>query len=190
MRFEPTPLARAFVVVSEPVADERGSFARTYCKGEFAQAGLRALDAQASVSFNRKQHTLRGMHYQAPPRAEAKLVTCVAGRIFDVIVDLRRDSPTFCGWFGLELGALSGRALYVPEGCAHGFVTLEANSVVDYRMSVAYRAELSRGVRFDDPAFAIAWPTREGLTMSPRDRAYQNFDRAVGGVVEPFVTDG
>lgn len=178
MIFTPTELAGAFVVDVEPRQDERGLFARTWCREEFAAHGLSDALAQCSVSFSPRPGTLRGMHYQAPPHEEVKIVRCTRGAIYDVIVDLRPASPTFRRWFGLELDADNRRMLYVPEGCAHGFVSLVADTEVDYRISQAYVAEAARGVRWNDPAFGIEWPRAVEL-ISERDRSYPDFDTNV-----------
>ncbi|MGH7286854.1 MAG: dTDP-4-dehydrorhamnose 3,5-epimerase family protein, partial [Myxococcota bacterium] len=151
MMFHTTPLADACVVELDPHVDERGLFARSFCAREFAAQGLPTHYPQANISWNREAHTLRGLHWQAAPHAEAKLVRCTAGAIHDVIVDLRRGSPTCLGWFGIELSASNRKALYVPEGFAHGFLTLTDESEVSYWMSESFAPEAARGLRFDDP---------------------------------------
>ena len=176
MRFSATPLAGAFVVEPEPVEDERGLFARTWCRREWQARGLNAELAQCSVSFTTRAGTVRGLHYQAAPHAEAKLVRCTRGRIYDVIVDLRPDSPTFKRWTAVELGADDRRMLYVPEGCAHGFQTLADATEVFYQISAAYDPASQRGVRWDDPAFAIVWPDAPARIVSARDRAFPDFE--------------
>ena len=174
MRFEETPLAGAFLVDSDALEDQRGSFFRASCRREFEQQGLAGEFVQASISRNRSRGTMRGMHYQAAPRPERKLVRCVRGAVYDVIVDLRRDSATHRRWFGVELSAANGRALYVPAGFAHGFQTLCDDSDVFYQMSEYYVAELSAGVRWDDPVFGIAWPLAV-TSMSTRDRGFADY---------------
>ncbi|HXG47284.1 MAG TPA: dTDP-4-dehydrorhamnose 3,5-epimerase [Methylomirabilota bacterium] len=174
MIFTPTPLAGAFVLDLERREDERGFFARTFCAEEFRAHGLNPRVAQCSVSFNRRRGTLRGLHWQAPPHAEAKLVRCVQGAIYDVIVDLRPGSPTFRRHFALELAAATGRALYVPEGFAHGFQTLAEDTAVFYQMSEFYHPESGRGARWNDPAFGIDWPLANPI-VNERDRAYPDF---------------
>ncbi|HZW24576.1 MAG TPA: dTDP-4-dehydrorhamnose 3,5-epimerase [Gallionella sp.] len=174
MRFIATPLAGAWLVEPERIADERGFFARTWCREEFVAQGLNPNLVQCNISYNSLRGTLRGMHYQRPPHAEAKLVRCTRGRIYDVIVDLRSGSPTRLQWFGAELSALNRLALYVPEGFAHGFVTLEDDSEVLYQMSEPYHPECAAGVRWDEPAFAINWPIMPEV-VSSRDRAYPDF---------------
>ena len=171
MKFVATPLAGAVVVELEPAHDARGFFARTFCRDEFRAAGLPGEFVQTSLSYNARRGTLRGMHFQAAPQEEPKLVRCGRGAIFDIVVDLRRDSPTHRRWFGIELSAENRRALYVPPGFAHGFQTLADDSEVLYAMAVAYVAELARGVRWNDPAFAIAWPLPNPI-VSERDRGF------------------
>jgi dTDP-4-dehydrorhamnose 3,5-epimerase len=171
MRFTETKVAGAYLVEPEQLADERGFFARTWCAEEFADHGLNPRLAQANISFNHRKGTLRGMHYQAEPHAEAKLVRCTRGAIFDVAVDLRPGSPTHRAWYGVELSADNRAMLYVPEGCAHGFLTLADATEVAYQMSAPFAPEAARGVRFDDPAFGIEWPG-EVLVINERDRGY------------------
>lgn len=168
MIFTETVLSGAFVVELDPMQDERGFFARSWCQQEFAAHGLNPNLVQCNISFNKKRGTLRGMHYQEKPHEEAKLVRCTRGAIYDVIIDLRPDSPTHRRWFGAELTADNYRMLYVPEGFAHGFQTLEDDSEVFYQMSVAHHPDAARGVRFDNPEFAIAWPIVD-IIISPRD---------------------
>ncbi len=170
MIFSPTPLAGACVVELEPVADDRGFFARAFCREEFEAHGLNPQLAQSNISFNRRRGTLRGLHYQAAPYAEAKLVRCTQGAIWDVIVDLRPDSPSYKRWHAVELSAGNRRALYVPEGFAQGFQTLADDSEVLYLMSQFYRPDAARGVRWDDPALGIAWPIADPQ-LSDRDRS-------------------
>jgi dTDP-4-dehydrorhamnose 3,5-epimerase len=172
--FTPTPLAGAFVVDVEPQADERGAFARTFCAEEFARRSLCSSFSQCSTSFNRQAGTLRGLHYQVGPHAEAKLVRATAGAIFDVIVDLRAGSPTRRAWFGVELSASNRRALYVPEGFAHGFQALTDGAEVFYQISRPQAPDAARGVRWDDPAFKIAWP-RPVSCISERDSQYPDY---------------
>ena len=178
MNIRETELAGAYVVELEQLGDERGFFARTFDAEAFAAAGLDARVVQASTSFNARAGTLRGMHYQQAPHGEAKLVRVTRGAVFDVIVDLRADSPSFRRWYGRELDAASGVSLYVPVGFAHGFQTLVDESEVLYMMSHPYVPAAARGVRFDDPAFAIDWPAPPpgGLVVSPRDRDFADFD--------------
>lgn len=176
MIFRETDLKGAFVIDLEPHQDERGFFARSYCHDEFASRGLNARLAQCSISFNGKRGTLRGMHYQARPHEEAKLVRCTKGSLFDVIIDLRRESPSFKRHFAIELSASNRRQLYVPEGFAHGFQTLEDDTEVFYQISTPYHPDLGRGVRWDDPAFQIGWPDVATRIISERDRNYASFE--------------
>lgn len=172
-----TDIQGVFLVEPERLSDERGHFARTYDKEEFASRALDARIAQCSTSFNARAGTLRGMHYQAKPHGEAKLVRCTRGAIYDVALDLRPDSPTFRRWHAAELSAANGIGFFIPEGCAHGFQTLEDESEVFYQISVPYEPSAACGVRWDDPAFRIGWPDppHAGRTMSPRDAAYPDF---------------
>jgi len=174
MKLLPTAIPGVMQVELQPQIDERGSFARTYCEATYRAHGLEPVGVQCNVSVNPKRGTLRGLHFQAPRGEEAKLVRCVRGRMFDVAVDLRPESPTFRQWFGTELDGERGDALYVPRGCAHGFLTLADDTVVDYHMGTVYVAELARGVRWNDPAFGIAWPFAP-LYIGERDAAYPDF---------------
>jgi dTDP-4-dehydrorhamnose 3,5-epimerase len=173
--FQPLRLKGAFVVEPEPVADERGFFARTWCRREFEAQGLNADLAQCSVSFNARRGTLRGLHYQAEPHAEAKLVRCTRGAIWDVLVDLRPDSPTFKAHAAVVLDETNRRMVYVPEGVAHGFLTLADATEVFYQISTFHHPASARGVRWDDPAFAIPWPEPVRV-ISERDRTFPDFD--------------
>lgn len=155
----------------EPIVDERGFFARTWCAQEFRLHGLNPNVAQCSVSFNKRRGTLRGMHYQDDPYSEAKLVRCCSGAIYDVILDLRRTSPSYCKWFAVELTPENRKMLYVPEGVAHGFQTLTEATEVFYQISESYWPECARGVRWDDPLFGIEWPIRDPI-LSQRDRTF------------------
>ena len=175
MKFHETSLPGVWLIEPELLGDERGWFARTFDRDEFRARGLNPEVVQCNASHNTKRHTLRGMHYQADPHGESKLVRCVSGAIFDVALDLRRDSPTYLAWHGVELSAENGHALYVPAGLAHGFQTLRENSDVLYQMGQPYVPEAARGVRFDDPAFAIEWPESRERIVSERDAAYADF---------------
>jgi dTDP-4-dehydrorhamnose 3,5-epimerase len=175
MRIVETPLAGVFMLEPEKLGDERGFFARVWCSDELAARGLCSSWVQSSISFNEKAGTLRGMHYQAPPHEETKLVTCTAGAVFDVVVDLRRGRSTFLEWFGVELTSGNNTTLYIPRGLAHGFVTLEDASMVEYHMSESFHPETTQGVRWDDPAFGIQWPREPGI-MSLRDREHPDFE--------------
>jgi dTDP-4-dehydrorhamnose 3,5-epimerase len=175
VRFIATPLEGAFVLEPEKLTDERGFFARVWCADELAARGLCESWLQSSISFNGKTGTLRGMHYQTPPHEETKLVTCTAGAVYDVIVDIRPTSATFREWFGIELAARNNLTLYVPAGVAHGFMTLEDDSVVQYHMSGRHEPGAARAVRWNDPAFGIHWPA-EPTVMSDRDRSHPDFE--------------
>lgn len=179
MIFTPTQLNGAFLIEPERISDERGHFARTFDVLEFAGHGLDATIAQCSTSFNPRTGTLRGLHYQAAPHEEAKLVRCTRGAIYDVALDLRPDSPTYLGWHAAELSADNGIGFFIPAGCAHGFQTLAPDSEVLYQISVAYEPGAGRGVRWDDAAFGIAWPEPppEGRTISTRDAQYPDYAR-------------
>ena len=174
MRFTETTLPGAFVVDVERHEDERGFFARSWCTQEFRDRGLNPCVVQCNVSWNRIKATLRGMHYQATPHAEVKLVRCTRGSVYDVIVDLRERSPTYLGHVGVELSADSHRALYIPDGFAHGFMTLEDDTEVFYQMSALYEPSAAKGVRWNDPAFGIDWPLPVSM-ISSRDRDYADF---------------
>lgn len=174
MIFHSTKLPGVFEIHLEPKADERGFFARSWCQKEFESNGLNPRLVQCNVSFNTHKGTLRGMHYQAAPYAEAKLVRCTRGAVYDVALDLRPHSPTFKHWVAAVLSAANRRMLYIPEGCAHGFLTLEDETEVFYQMSKFYNAESGRGVRWNDPAFQIAWPG-DVEVISERDRTYPDF---------------
>ena len=171
MKFTATKIPGVTVVEAEPVADERGLFARGFCGREFAAAGLELTVVQTNVSHNERKGTLRGMHYQAEPKPEPKLVSCIRGGIFDIAVDLRPDSPVFCEWVGVELTGSNHKALFVPPGCAHGFLTLSDEAVVSYLMGEFYDADLARGVRWDDSAFGIEWPDAPSV-ISDRDATW------------------
>ncbi|ORE89937.1 dTDP-4-dehydrorhamnose 3,5-epimerase [Aurantimonas sp. 22II-16-19i] len=174
MRFVPTAIDGAFLIEPEPASDARGLFARTFCAETFAGKGLAAHFPQHSTSFNPQRGTLRGLHYQDAPKGEAKLVRATSGRIFDVAVDLRRDSPSYLAHVGAELDAERRNAFYIPEGCAHGFLTLREDCEILYLVSETYAPDLARTVRWDDPAFAVAWPATPTL-ISPRDATAEDF---------------
>lgn|SRR5208282_1465006 len=171
MIFRPTEIAGAYLVEMEKIDDERGFFARTFCTQEFGRAGLNARITQCSVSFNEKRGTLRGMHYQAAPHQETKVVRCTRGAIFDVLIDLRRKSVTCGDWISVELTADNRRMVYVPEGVAHGFQTLMDGTEVFYQMSEFFTPGSAIGVRWDDPAFGIAWPLQP-TGLSQKDLSY------------------
>jgi dTDP-4-dehydrorhamnose 3,5-epimerase len=176
MRFLPTELPGVFVVEPEPRTDERGLFARTWCREEFASAGLATDWVQCNLSFNLRAGTLRGMHWQADPHEEVKLVRCTAGAAYDVVLDLRPQSPRFKHWVAVELTAENRRAVYIPRGCAHGYQTLTDATELFYHMSSAYHPESARGVRWDDPAFGIVWPPCANRVIAPRDLSFPDFE--------------
>jgi dTDP-4-dehydrorhamnose 3,5-epimerase len=171
MKFVPTPLTDAYIVELDLLRDDRGGFARTYCKKEFEQIGHTREFVQFNHSFNTQKGTLRGMHFQAPPHAEVKLIRCIAGSVYDVIVDVRAGSSTFLQWFGTELSRENKRMFYVPEGFAHGFLTLTDHTELLYHHSCYYTPEADRGVRFDDPLLGIQWPGQPEV-ISDKDKRY------------------
>ncbi len=175
MVFNHLNLPGVYEIRIEPKSDERGFFARSWCEEEFENHGLTARIAQCSISFNVSKRTLRGMHYQAPPYSEIKIVRCTRGSIYDVVVDLRPTSPTFKQWVAVSLFAEERNMLYVPDGCGHGFLTLEDSTEVFYQISEFHHSESARGVRWNDPAFQIVWPGQPEI-MSERDRTYPDFD--------------
>ena len=177
MKFRETPLEGVAVVELDRHEDERGFFARSFCENEFSAHGLASRFVQCNVSFNKRKGTLRGMHYQEAPHEEDKLVRCTMGAVYDVVVDIRAHSPTYLKWFGAELSAESRTALFIPRGFAHGFQTLADNSEVLYQMSEFFDPASVRGIRWDDPAIAIHWPSSE-LVISEKDRAYPLLPRA------------
>jgi dTDP-4-dehydrorhamnose 3,5-epimerase len=177
MIFKETGLAGACELELECLTDARGFFARTFCAREFAERGLASRFVQSSVSFNLRVGTLRGMHFQLPPHREVKLVRCTAGAIWDAIVDLRAGSPTRLRWYGTELSAENRRLLYIPEGFAHGFLTLAPDTEVSYEMSEFYAPEAARGLRWNDPALAIRWPAAPQV-LAERDAGYPDLDPA------------
>jgi len=175
MIFLETPLSGAYVVEIEKHEDERGFFARSWCAREFAAKGLDHNLVQCNVSFNKLKGTLRGLHYQIPPHAEVKLVRCTKGSLFDVIVDLRKDSPTFLKWFAIELTATNYKMLYIPKLFAHGFQTLEDDTEIVYQMSVFYQPGAAKGLRWNDLRLGINWPDARRI-MSEKDQAYPNLE--------------
>jgi dTDP-4-dehydrorhamnose 3,5-epimerase len=179
MKFTQTPLAGAFVIEVERHTDDRGFFARTFCRQEFEARGLDPGIAQCNISYNEHARTLRGLHYQAAPHEEAKLVRCVHGQIYDVIVDVRPSSPTRLRWFAVTLDAAVRNALYIPVGFAHGFLTLTPGAEVLYQMSVNFAPESSYALRWNDPALAITWPA-EPAVISDKDRTHALLDQGHG----------
>jgi len=175
MIFTESPLPGAFLIDLAPIADERGFFARAYCDEEFGAKGLSTELRQCSVSYNMREGTLRGLHYQRPPHEEHKLVRCTQGAIFDVIVDIRPQSAHYRRWFGTHLTAQNHRSLFIPPGFAHGFITLSDDAEVYYMISVPHAPEYAQGFRWNDPAFSIQWPLVPSV-ISPRDAAYSLLD--------------
>lgn len=177
MIFKETRIKGAYIIELEPLADERGFFARSYCQEEFEKHGLNTRIVQCNISYNKKRGTLRGMHYQVAPHEEIKLVRCIRGAIYDVIIDLRPNSPTYTQWLNVELSSQNYNMLYIPEGMAHGFQTLEDDTLVYYQMSEFYHPECTRAVRWNDPAFGIKWPEVSKRIISDKDRDYLDFKR-------------
>jgi dTDP-4-dehydrorhamnose 3,5-epimerase len=176
MIFRETPLPGAYLIEVEPFSDDRGLFARTYDRDEFEARGLNPEIAQVSTSYNRRRGTLRGLHFQRPPHEEAKLVRITRGAVYDVLVDLRRDSQTFRRWWATELSLENRRMVYIPEGLAHGFLTLADDTEVHYQISTPFTAEAYAGVRYDDPAFGIEWPDVGELIISEKDLTLPDFE--------------
>ena len=174
MLFQPTNLADAYLIQLETITDDRGFFARAWCVEEFAAHGLDTALVQCNLSFNKQQGTVRGMHYQMMPFAETKVVRCIRGALYDVIIDLRPTSPTYLQWLGVSLSAENRTALYVPQGFAHGFQTLTDETEVFYQMSAFYAPEYARGVRWNDPRFGIVWPLPVTV-MAGKDQSYPDF---------------
>ena len=176
-----TPLAGAYVIELEPHCDERGFFARVFCQQEYERIGFRGTIVQINHSLTRRRASVRGMHYQLPPASETKIIRCVRGKVFDVMVDLRSDSPTLRQWHGVELSEENMRVVYIPEGFAHGFQTLTDDVELAYHHSAFYSPEHERGLRYDDPALAIRWPLPVG-TISPKDASYPLIDTDFKGI--------
>lgn len=174
MIFTETPLPGGYLIEPERREDDRGHFARVWCRREFAEHGLSAELVQVNVGFSRRRGTLRGMHHQTPPHAEVKLVRCTRGRVYDVMVDLRSDSPTHTRWFGAELTPDNGRMLYVPEGFGHGYLTLTDDAEISYQTSRSYVPDAATGVAYNDPAFGIDWPIAPAV-ISEADRAWPSY---------------
>jgi len=171
--FTGTKIKGIYIIDPEPLTDERGFFARSFCKEEFQKHGLETDIVQCNISYNKKRGTLRGMHYQVPPFEEAKIVSCTNGSIYDVVVDLRRDSTTYCQWIATELSEKNFKMMYIPRGCAHGFQTLEDGVIVYYQMTEFFHPECARGVQWDDPRFTIRWPNVKKRIISDKDQKYK-----------------
>lgn len=176
MRFEELPIKGAFAITSDPTSDERGTFFRTFCAREFRLRGLQETFVQHSISTNAKRGTLRGLHYQCAPYSEVKLVRCLKGVLFDAIVDLREGASTYGRWCALELSPDLHNAVYIPEGCAHGYQTLKDDCVVQYLITPGYEPSAFRGIRWDDPTLGVDWPIRHDVILSPRDRQLPSFE--------------
>ncbi len=174
MKIEATAIPGVLLLTALDLRDERGSFARLFCAEELERAGVQFAVRQVNISRNRRRATLRGLHYQAEPKPEPKIIRCLKGAVWDVALDLRRDSPSFRHWIGHDLDAQNQRALYIPPGCAHGFITLEDDCELLYLMGAFYDAALQRGVRWNDPAFAIDWPLAPAV-IAARDAGYPDF---------------
>ena len=174
MIFTPTPIIGSYIIDIEPRGDERGAFSRIFCTQEFAAAGIDFAVAQISIATSHHAFTLRGMHFNASPHEEAKLVRCIRGSVHEVMIDLRRDSASYRQWFGLEMSQSNGRALFVPRGCAQGYLTLQDDCDVLYQMDRAYLPGVDRGVRWDDPAFGVVWPHQPQI-LHPRDANYADY---------------
>ncbi|NLT23691.1 MAG: dTDP-4-dehydrorhamnose 3,5-epimerase [Syntrophorhabdus sp.] len=183
MRFGETPLGGAYVIELDPFVDERGTFARTFCAREFAAIGFTGRIVQVNHSISARRGTVRGMHFQVPPAAETKIIRCVNGAVFDVMVDLRASSPTFLKWYGFEMSAENMRMAYIPEGFAHGFQALADNAALIYHHTEFYSPEHERGLRFDDPRLAIRWPLPVTL-VSGKDMSYSMLGEDFTGIAQ------
>jgi dTDP-4-dehydrorhamnose 3,5-epimerase len=181
MIFRPAPLAGAYLIEIEPKADERGFFGRAFCAKEFSAVGLESTFVQANNTLTLKKGTVRGFHYQLPPSAEVKLVRCIRGAVYDVIVDIRPHSKTYCQSFGATLDQENRHMMYVPQGFAHGFISLTDDAELHYMVSAFYDAKQERGLRYNDPAFAVRWPL-EMTAISAKDSAWPDFDETFHGV--------
>lgn len=175
MKFSETPIRGAKIIDLEKKVDERGFFARAFCRKEFKEYGLESSIKQCNLSQNITRGTIRGMHYQENPHGEEKIVRCIQGSLYDVIVDLRRESPTYLKWFGVELSADNFRMLYVPEGVAHGFQTIENDTVILYMVTEFYNPAVEKGIRWDDPLIGIEWKQESNLIISEKDRSWPDF---------------
>jgi len=178
MIFNETKLKNAFIIEIEQLDDERGFFARAWDNKKFEEHGLNSKLVQSNISFTKKKGTIRGMHYQVPPYAEAKLIRCTRGKIYDAIIDLRTKSETFTKWMSVELSGINHRMIYVPEGFAHGFQTLEDNTEVFYQVTKEYNPNYEGGLRWDDPVFGIKWPLGKEI-ISKKDRSWKSFESGI-----------
>lgn len=177
-----TLLHRAAILDLEPIKDDRGFFARSFCKKTLAEYGINFDMVQCNIAFNNFAHTLRGMHFQKPPFCEEKIISCTSGAIYDVIIDLNRESPTFSKWLGITLSAENHKSLYVPKGFAHGYQTLTDNASITYMVSQYYTPSYESGVRWDDIAFGIEWPIKDDLIISSKDKSWKDFDKNTDGM--------
>ena len=177
MKFTETDIPGAFIVNHEPIYDDRGFFARSFCLNEFQNHGIEFKPVQANTGYSKKKGTLRGMHYQAGKHAESKFIRCIRGAIYDVIIDLREESETFMKWFGVELSAENRTMLFLPEGCAHGYQTLADHTEVYYMVSTFYEPGAEKGIRWNDPAFNIEWQKTKELIISDKDRTWPGFEQ-------------
>ena len=175
MIFRETKLNGAFIIEAEKHSDERGFFARAFCQNELKSFGLHSTFVQANIGFSSIKGTLRGIHYQIKPYQEAKFIRCTKGILFDVIVDLRKDSKTYCQWLGVELNAENHNAIYMPEGFAHGYLTLKNNTEIFYMVSQFYEPNFERGIRWDDPTFSIDWPDISDMVISDKDKCWPDY---------------
>jgi dTDP-4-dehydrorhamnose 3,5-epimerase len=183
MKVSPAPLYRAAVLEMEPIQDSRGYFVRSYCKKTLLEHGISFEMVQSNVAYNRRHGTLRGMHFQLPPYSEDKIVSCIQGAIYDVIIDLNLESPTFGQWFGVTLSAENNLSLYVPKGFAHGYQTLTDNTSIHYMVSEYYTPTHESGVRWNDVAFGIQWPIMDDLIISVKDERWADFNSVTDGVI-------
>lgn len=174
MKFIETKLKGAFIIQIEPLEDERGYFVRSFCKEEFEKYGLNPEIVQCNISYNKKAGTLRGMHFQKAPYEETKIVSCIKGAVYDVIIDLRKDSQTFCQWISVELTENNNKMLYIPKGFAHGFQTLVDDTIVNYQMGEYYHPKYAMGIRYDDTSFNINWPIEHAI-ISDKDLKFEDF---------------
>lgn len=175
MIFNKTEIAGAYIIDLEKKEDERGFFARSFCYEEFAAHNISFIPVQKNLGFSKYQYTIRGLHYQVPPHEEQKLVCCTQGALYDVIVDIRPESPTFKQWMGVELSSNDNKMLFVPKGCAHGYQTLKDNTKVSYMVSAFYKSKAERGIRWNDPAFNIEWKEFKDVIISKKDRNWPNY---------------
>ena len=175
MIFTETKIKGVYLIEPELITDERGFFARSFCKAEFRKHGLETDIVQCNISYNKKKGTIRGMHYQIPPFEEEKIVSCTQGSIYDVVVDLRSDSPSYCQWVATELSEKNFKMIYIPNGCAHGFQTSEDHTIVHYQITAFFHQECARGVKWNDPIFDIKWPNFQKRIISDKDKKYPIF---------------